>query len=138
MGQILSSIGLSPVSCSLYNVTESFEHLFFDCVYARKLWSIFLGSSSVWNCVGSVFWSEILVGYVEKFDSKLNTFWFALSTEILWTLLKDGNKEIFQEERRVLTEFNFELTIFILCLKLLWCFIFQGVISCYLCKKATC
>ena len=42
MGQILSSIGLSLVSCSLCNVTESFEHLLSDCVYTYKLWSIFL------------------------------------------------------------------------------------------------
>ena len=112
LGKVLSSIGLAPVCCNICNVHESFEHLFFECLYARKIWSIFLGSPCLWNCINSFSWSEILVGYVDRFDSKFNSFWFVLTIEVLWTLWKDKNKEIFQAERRKLTEFNFKLTHF--------------------------
>ena len=45
VGKVLSSIGLAPVCCNICNVHESFEHLFFECLYARKIWSTFWGVS---------------------------------------------------------------------------------------------
>ena len=98
--------------CNICNVHEFFEHQFFEFLYAHKIWSIFLGSPCLWNCINSFSQSEILVGYVDRFDSKFNSFWFVLIIEVLWTLWKDKNKEIFQAERRKLTEFNFKLTHF--------------------------
>lgn len=95
---------------NICNVHESFEHLIFECLYACKIWSIFLGSPCLWNYINSFSWS--LAGYVDRFDSKFNSFWFALTIEVLWTLWKDRNKEIFQTQRRKLTEFNFKLTHF--------------------------
>ena len=62
--------------------------------------------------MSSISWSEILAVHVEKFDSKLNIFWLALTIEVLWTLWKDRNREIFQAERRKLTKFNIKLTHF--------------------------
>ena len=49
---------------------------------------------------------------MDRFDSKFNNFLFVLTIELLWTLWKDKNKEIFQDERRKLNEFNFKLTHF--------------------------
>lgn len=101
-----------PIWCDFCSVPESYEHLFFNCAYARCIWSIFLGSPVDWNCKPGLSWSEILAGYVESFDFKMNSFWSVLTCEILWFLWKERNSEIFQKRRRQLTEFGCKLTHF--------------------------
>ena len=58
-------------------------------------------------------WQEILAGYVDKFDCKLNDFWIVLTSEVLWFIWRQ-RKEIFQGKKRVLAEFNYKLTQFVI------------------------
>lgn len=109
VGSVLSSINVVPVVCGLCDKTESFEHLFFECIFARKVWSIFLSFPIDWNKKLGLSWSEILAGYVESLNSYKNIFWFVLTSKILWILQKYRNKWLFQLIRRFLTKFNLKL-----------------------------
>lgn len=72
----------------------------------------FLGSPILWNSKPALSWSEILVEYVEIFDSKFNHFWSALTYEILWFLRKVRNEKVFQKKDRRHTWFTSKLTHF--------------------------
>ena len=41
IGPVLSSVNVDPMICNLYNKPESFEHVFFECIFASKIWAIF-------------------------------------------------------------------------------------------------
>lgn len=43
IGFFLSSINIEHIICDLCNKPKDFEQLFFYCVYAKKVWSIFIG-----------------------------------------------------------------------------------------------
>ena len=43
IGLVLSSIKVEPVICNLCNKPESFEHVFFECIFASKILAIFFG-----------------------------------------------------------------------------------------------
>ncbi|GLJ06755.1 hypothetical protein SUGI_0047280 [Cryptomeria japonica] len=86
------------VKCVVCDMQESFEHFVFECEYARGVWSIFIGPSLVWNHKPGLSWSEVLVGFVESFDFKMNWFWSVLSYEVLWFLWKERNGEIYKED----------------------------------------
>jgi hypothetical protein len=101
-----------PIVCSVCDVPETFEHLFFYCKFAKGIWSIFFGVPIVWDSRMGLSWSEVLAGFVESFDVKTNIFWYVLTGEILWYLWKERNGEIFEKRRRLLTEFKCKLTHF--------------------------
>lgn len=71
----------------------------------------------VWNAHPGLSWIEILAGYFDGFDHKLNKFWAVLSPEILWFLWKQRNEEVFQAKRRMLTEFNIKLTNYLIMMQ---------------------
>ena len=90
------------------------EHLFFKCPWAIKVWSTVFGVNGL-NLYGSCLsWQEILAGYVDRFDCKLNDFWIVLTSEVLWFIWRQRNEEIFQGKKWVLAEFNYKLTQFVI------------------------
>ncbi|GLJ10324.1 hypothetical protein SUGI_0126220 [Cryptomeria japonica] len=100
------------IKCVVCDMQESFAHLFFECEYARDVWSIFLGPSLAWNHRPGLSWSEVVAGFVKSFDFNMNRFWSILSCEVLWVLWKERNEEVFQNKKRMLTKFNNKLTHF--------------------------
>ncbi|GLJ25633.1 hypothetical protein SUGI_0491080 [Cryptomeria japonica] len=112
VGSFLSAEGLKLIRHGVCNAQESFEHLFFDREFACGVWSIFLGPSIVWNHRPGPSWSEILSGFVESFDLRMNRFWSVFSCEVLWFIWKERNGEVFQNKRRRLIEFSSKLTHF--------------------------
>lgn len=85
VGDVLSSLGLSPLVCSVFSTLESISHIFFECPFASLLWSLFLGSPVRWNSRPGLSWCEVLVGFIDCFDDQLNTFWSVLCCEVLWS-----------------------------------------------------
>ncbi|GLJ34301.1 hypothetical protein SUGI_0689280 [Cryptomeria japonica] len=110
VGDVLSSVGLSPIVYPLCNTYESVSHLFFEYCYAKRVWSLFIGQPVCWNSKPGLSWIEVLAGYVDGFDLKLNSFWSVLFSEILWFLWIKRNEEVFQSKIRSLIEFNCKLT----------------------------
>lgn len=105
IGSFLSSDGKNTIVCPLCKCDETFEHLFLECKFSCSIWSIFFGNPIVWNHKRGLSWHEILAGFVETFDVKMNCFWFTLTNEVLWFIWRQRNEEIFQGKQRDLTGF---------------------------------
>ena len=114
IGHYVSQVSKVTIVCDVCNCVESYEHFFLKCPWAIKVWSTVVGVDGL-NMYGSCLSrQEILASYVEKFDWKLNDFRIFLTSEVLWFIWRQRNEEIFQGKKRVLAEFNYKLTQFVI------------------------
>lgn len=84
-------------------------NIYFLNVHMRVVFGPFFRSPIVCNSRLGLSWSEVLAGFVESLDFKAIIFWSVLTCEILWSLWKERNGEIFQKRGRQLTEFGCKL-----------------------------
>ena len=95
-------------------MSEGLKYFVFKCPWAIKVWSTVFGVNGLSLYGSCLSWQEILAGYVDRFDCKLNNFWIVLTSEVLWFIWRQRNEEIFQGKKQVLAEFNYKLTQFVI------------------------
>ncbi|XP_057861679.2 uncharacterized protein LOC131070153 [Cryptomeria japonica] len=93
--------------CKFCKMPETCRHIFFDCIFARKIWQMFDISYPLDYSI-----LNIVTGHIYGIKKDTNLFWYILSSNILWQLWKCRNEEKYQDKPRSLIEFYRKLTYF--------------------------